>query len=136
MSTGKKVQLQKYRQHLQKVREEIIAKMQRATSNGREVRISAEPSDSGDLALSSYMKEFLYKLNEVERCRFLEIETALERIREGSYGQCVDCGSPLPIKRLEVLPWASRCTACQEKLEQLQQEEEAERGDQEEAANF
>ncbi len=42
-----------------------------------------------------------------------EIDAALARIGEGSYGTCVACGAPIPFERLEVLPAADRCVSCQ-----------------------
>ena len=47
-----------------------------------------------------------------------EIELALERIEQGTYGKCVDCGQPIPEKRLEAIPWAARDIKCEEQLEQ------------------
>ena len=46
-----------------------------------------------------------------------EVEAALQRIEEGTYGVCVDCGQPIPDARLEVRPEAARCVADQEKHE-------------------
>lgn len=46
-----------------------------------------------------------------------EVEAALARIEDGSYGSCVDCGQPIPDARLEVRPEAARCVADQEKYE-------------------
>ena len=37
-----------------------------------------------------------------------EVERALERIEQGTYGKCVNCGQPIPEKRLEAIPWAAR----------------------------
>jgi len=42
-----------------------------------------------------------------------EIEAALKRIDDGTYGTCVSCGAPIPFERLEVVPAADRCVACQ-----------------------
>lgn len=47
-----------------------------------------------------------------------EVQQALERIDQGTYGRCVDCGQPIPEKRLEALPWAARCVKDEEQLEQ------------------
>ena len=47
-----------------------------------------------------------------------EVESALERIEQGTYGKCVDCGQPIPERRLEAIPWAARDVKCEEKLEQ------------------
>jgi DnaK suppressor protein len=42
-----------------------------------------------------------------------EIEAALKRIADGTYGTCAACGAPIPFERLEVVPAADRCVACQ-----------------------
>lgn len=41
-----------------------------------------------------------------------EIDQALERIDDGSYGRCARCREPIPAGRLEVLPWADLCVPC------------------------
>ena len=41
-----------------------------------------------------------------------QIRAALERIRDGSYGECITCGEPIGEKRLEVLPYAAQCINC------------------------
>lgn len=47
-----------------------------------------------------------------------DIGAALDRMRAGSYGECLDCGCDIPVARLEAQPAALRCIACQEKFEQ------------------
>ena len=47
-----------------------------------------------------------------------EVQRALERIDKGTYGTCVECGQPIPEKRLEAIPWAARCVKDEERLEQ------------------
>ena len=46
-----------------------------------------------------------------------EVEAALARIADGTYGTCIDCGAEIPAARLAVNPSARRCIACQEKFE-------------------
>ena len=46
------------------------------------------------------------------------VDTALLRIREGSFGECIHCGKEINSKRLEAVPWTRHCIECQEKLEQ------------------
>lgn len=46
-----------------------------------------------------------------------EVEAALTRVADGSYGTCVECGEPIPHARLAANPSAARCIACQERLE-------------------
>jgi RNA polymerase-binding transcription factor DksA len=47
------------------------------------------------------------KLQEIQ-----QIELALKRIAEGSYGSCSECGAIIPAKRLKALPTATRCISC------------------------
>src|SRR5262245_18151023 len=52
-----------------------------------------------------------------ERARRLRI--ALTRVSDGYYGVCSECGEPIPARRLEVVPDATTCVACQERLERV-----------------
>ncbi|HEX2495065.1 MAG TPA: TraR/DksA family transcriptional regulator, partial [Steroidobacter sp.] len=45
------------------------------------------------------------------------IDDALTRLTSGTYGDCIDCGQPIPIARLKAEPTAARCLSCQEKYE-------------------
>jgi RNA polymerase-binding protein DksA len=55
---------------------------------------------------------------EANREKMLEgIDVALERISDGSYGRCEDCGCEIPKARLDALPFAVRCVDCEEKRE-------------------
>lgn len=51
-----------------------------------------------------------------ERALLNEVEQALKRIEDGTYGICTNCGRPIPEKRLEALPWASLCLDCETRL--------------------
>ncbi|MGW0903568.1 TraR/DksA C4-type zinc finger protein [Streptomyces sp. NPDC002853] len=42
-----------------------------------------------------------------------EIEAALARVRDGSYGTCPTCAKPIPVERLEILPYTQFCVPCQ-----------------------
>lgn len=46
------------------------------------------------------------------------IAAALGRLEAGEYGECLACGAPIPVKRLEVDPTATRCLACAEREEE------------------
>lgn len=48
------------------------------------------------------------------------IDTALQKLDEGTYGICEDCGEPINAARLKVQPFARRCIACQEQAEILE----------------
>ena len=74
--------------------------------------------DSGDEALSLSMEKLQNTLQQTEMDEIRLIDDALERIEKDEYGVCIDCASPIPERRLETFPFAARCVACQEKLEQ------------------
>lgn len=44
--------------------------------------------------------------------RILKINEAIRMIESGMYGKCKDCGEPIPIARLMIIPFADRCTEC------------------------
>ena len=46
-----------------------------------------------------------------------DVDAALRAMSEGVYGDCVECGEPISLKRLETIPWASYCIGCQEFIE-------------------
>jgi DnaK suppressor protein len=46
-----------------------------------------------------------------------QIDAALSRLRRGQYGLCAKCGDPIPVSRLQALPFATRCVPCQSQRE-------------------
>jgi len=91
----------------------------------RDGRTADEDSaqDIADRAASSYTKEFLFSQSNNDRQLLQMVESALSRIREGSFGQCISCGKEINAKRLEAVPWTRHCIECQEKQEKGQLEE-------------
>src|SRR5215467_7744810 len=51
-----------------------------------------------------------------EKALLAEVQQALVRIENGTYGICANCGQPIPEERLEAIPWASLCVTCESKL--------------------
>lgn len=79
--------------------------------------------DVADRAASSYNKEFLFTQSTNERQMLGMVDSALARIREGTYGECISCGNEINAKRLEAVPWTRYCIECQDKLEKGQLEQ-------------
>ena len=73
--------------------------------------------DVVDFALDSAQDEISSQLAEVESRELAHIETALERIGEGSYGVCEGCATNIPLARLQALPYATTCIGCQREAE-------------------
>lgn len=70
-----------------------------------------------DMATDLYDREFSLELAEGERQRLYDLDAAIRRIDEKSYGKCDYCGGSIPKQRLKAMPQAEHCIKCQEKLE-------------------
>jgi RNA polymerase-binding protein DksA len=66
-----------------------------------------------DTATETYDRELDYTLEENSGHVLAAIEAALERLEEGTYGICANCGKPIAVDRLDALPWATQCIDCQ-----------------------
>ena len=79
------------------------------------------PEHSGgdvvDAALDAAQDEISSQLAEVESRELAHIENAIERMRQGSYGQCEGCETKIPLARLNALPYAMTCIDCQRAAE-------------------
>jgi len=64
-------------------------------------------------------RELEFAIGEREIVELGAIDSALQRIAAGTYGQCADCDVKIPVARLQATPEAPRCIHCQEKFEQL-----------------
>jgi DnaK suppressor protein len=73
--------------------------------------------DVVDAALDAAQDEISSQLAEVESRELANIERALVRIRNGSYGECEICGNRIPLARLNALPYATCCIECQRAAE-------------------
>ncbi len=69
--------------------------------------------DVVDAALDAAQDEISSQLAEVESRELAQIENSLERMREGTYGQCEVCEGKIPLARLNALPYAMTCIDCQ-----------------------
>jgi DnaK suppressor protein len=76
------------------------------------------PKDFEDIAVDFLETQQEQSIQYNEQALLTEIEQALGRLDNGTYGKCVVCGQPIPEKRLQAIPWAARCIKDQEQLEQ------------------
>lgn len=106
----------KFRKILLKQREEIVSGVKQMVESSKEMGQDGI-QDIGDEAANIYNKQVLLSLNENERLRLLEVDDALDRIENGTYGVCEECGGPISLKRLEVRPVAKYCVPCLTRLE-------------------
>lgn len=70
-----------------------------------------------DMGTDEFYQEFVMRLAEKETAELQQIQDALESLRNGTYGVCRNCGTDIDKARLEALPEALTCLACQEEIE-------------------
>ena len=68
--------------------------------------LSHMPIHMADIGSDTYEQDFMLGLAENERTRMREIDDALKRIADKTYGVCQMTGEPIPQARLEAKPWA------------------------------
>jgi len=116
-----KKKLETFKKRLEERQQELRKVVSRTEQDGRAAD-SETAQDIADKAANSYNKEFLFHQSNNERQLLAMVEGALDRIRAGTFGQCISCGEEINTKRLEAVPWTRFCIACQEKLERGQLE--------------
>lgn len=79
--------------------------------------VEAAKGDEADLATMQQAKEQSMWLANDQKRRLAQIDRALARIDAGKYGICDNCGQPIAPERMEAIPDAMLCIACQAKLE-------------------
>jgi DnaK suppressor protein len=103
-----------FKERLLAKEQELLANIARLDDDARQSR-SAEVEDSIDQVTSSELKAAAFAVSTVEARTLEQVRAALQRIRDGSYGQCIDCGRRIEPARLEAVPWTPYCRADQEK---------------------
>jgi RNA polymerase-binding protein DksA len=104
---------QDYQALMIEVREEL-------ENSGQQHRIdllNSEPGDSGDESMASTLADFNLAVVDRHVHALRDIEAALRRVKDESYGVCIGCGDDIEFARLQAYPTAKRCIVCQEKHE-------------------
>ena len=108
----------------------LLSELQQHADHVRDDQAAAlELSDDGvkdtvDLSMQDVSKELALRLGDRESQMIADIDQALLRISEGSYGSCARCGKPIDERRLEALPTARYDAACQALIESANGEDE------------
>jgi DnaK suppressor protein len=106
--------------HFRKI---LLEELRKRTENVRSEQATAlEANDDGvkdsvDMSLQDVNREIAFRLGERESQMVADIDQALLRMDEGTYGQCPRCGKPIDERRLEALPTARYDAACQAEIE-------------------
>ena len=108
--------LERFRQQLLASRQalagEVVSRREEGYSLGTD-----GIQDAGDDAANTYARQLLLNLSERERETLREIDEALDRLEDGSFGVCQGCGEEIGEARLEALPYATLCVECKSNQE-------------------
>jgi len=109
--------LEKFKQRLVAKRKELVSEVRGSSVGSLETNADGI-QDIADQASSAYTKEFLLSIGDAERRMLRQVDEALDKIRQDTYGLCESCGEMINERRLEALPFARLCIKCQEEEEE------------------
>ena len=110
------IDVEEYRVTLKQLEGELLAGLEKSEADARE-SASAEVEDPIDQANTDMVKDLVLDEESRDYDKLRLVREALERIDEGTFGICMDCGREIPEARLKAVPWAAYCVEDQEKRE-------------------
>ena len=113
-----KEELQTLKGNLEEQLEALLSQSREAVSNLTELR--ENDADPLDLAVTESNRDFTLRMADRERRLLAKIRYALERINNGEYGACENCGEPITYGRLMARPVATLCIDCKTEAEQVE----------------
>lgn len=107
---------------LKKVREIIESQLKEAASARKlsddSIRIQ-QAADPIDMTQEAAERDLAVQILDRESMLVRQLRSAIDRIRDGSYGVCLECEEEIAQKRLKAIPWAELCIHCQERADDL-----------------
>ena len=104
--------LKKMKEYLLEQRKTLLASLADQGEDMRNLVKTVESGEESDVAADGIDRTLLTALGTQDANRLQQIDNALDRINQGTYGRCVKCGKEIPHERLEVLPYALMCITC------------------------
>ena len=117
-----KAQRNRFRKLMEAKAIEIRANLQ-SSSAAKALARGNEPLDLEELPTQSHEEWIFLNRNNIDTMLLREIDEALGRIENESYGVCMGCDDPISLKRLEAVAWARYCVPCQEEISSHSEEE-------------
>jgi RNA polymerase-binding transcription factor len=100
--------LQRYRQRLLRLKASLAARTGRDITSGREQLIDTA-ADAGDASVADESESEDFTEAELDATILQQVEEALRRLEDGTYGQCIVDGGLIERKRLDAVPWTPYC---------------------------
>lgn len=110
--------LKTLQEQMMKLRNEI--RNRRRSANQSWLSLSEPETELEETASKNLLSRALEQVEERARSQERLIDDALSKMEQGEYGQCEECGSPISLKRLKLVPWARHCVRCAGNLELAQ----------------
>jgi len=109
----------RHRRHLLALREQVRSAGPARIEPNRADPATAGVADEDAQALSEMLQVLASKRNEGQAAQLARIDAALRRLAEHAedFGLCEDCEEEIPARRLQLMPWATRCAGCQARHE-------------------
>ena len=101
-------------ERLAELREEYDTTLSEITELQRDRLTDSAGDDQADTGTKTFEREQEISLANGILERITQVERALERLDEGSYGWCERCGNPIPVERLAAFPSATLCVTCKQ----------------------
>lgn len=111
--------LKKMKEYLIEQKKTLLASLADQSEDMRNLVKTVESGDEADVAADVIDRTLLTALGTQDANRLQQIDSALDRINQGTYGRCVKCGKDIPQERLEVLPYALMCVTCASAQERM-----------------
>ena len=108
---SKRVDMQEIKKKLETKKNEIEQRLQALLKDKRRYG-EAIPQDFSDQAQMIENDEVIDSLDKLEREELSQINEALKKLENGSYGVCINCNSEISINRLRAMPYALLCIDC------------------------
>lgn len=111
------------KESIKKLREQLVRRrdaLQRALEGDLSLLRELHQEKTGDVldaAADTVQDELNSQLIEAESRELSAINDALNRIKNGGYGNCESCGKPIPLTRLRAIPYATDCIGCRRQAE-------------------
>ena len=121
MAASKQNQLDQLKAQLKTQYQEVLNEVREELENSGDLHpidlLNHEPADSGDESMANALADINLSTLDHHIRDMQDIEAALKRLEENTFGTCIDCGDDIAFERLHAYPTAKRCIACQEKRE-------------------
>ncbi len=108
-----------YFEQLVELREELLDEL-KVHSEGSLSMEREAGGDVADIGSDNFMRDLGLGLMTEEGKRLQLVQDAIERLHEGDYGNCLDCGKDIGTGRLEAIPYAKLCVGCKAHREDLE----------------